>query len=234
MPPGRVSPADYAALSRLHARGRAAPGSADRAHPGAAGSWHWHPEGRERRASRERFAMNEPRAFPWDALPRIERGALSARSELSSRAAAGIDVRRLGLAVAELLGEDAELGEVRLTERRRGEQAAPSIVRRAHAAVSGSRPALDVAGPSQTWRARASRDCSASVSSSAGPIRASTLPCAGPVRRWRSRWRAGPRAARHRSSIADAGAGAEWLSGRARDPTAGRQTLPAGADVPRP
>jgi flagellar motor switch/type III secretory pathway protein FliN len=71
--------------------------------------------------------MNGPRAFPWDALPRIERGALSARSELSSRAAAGIDVRRLGRAVAELLGEDAELGEVRLTERRRGEQAAPSI-----------------------------------------------------------------------------------------------------------
>jgi flagellar motor switch/type III secretory pathway protein FliN len=71
--------------------------------------------------------MSEPRAFPWEKLPRVERAALRARRELSSRVAAGIDLRRLSQALGQLLGSDTELGEVVLGERRRGEEPAPSL-----------------------------------------------------------------------------------------------------------
>ncbi len=62
--------------------------------------------------------MTAVRAYPWASLPRVERAALRARRELRRRVAATIDGRRLRLALAQLLGEDAELGEVTLTERR--------------------------------------------------------------------------------------------------------------------
>jgi flagellar motor switch/type III secretory pathway protein FliN len=72
--------------------------------------------------------MSEPSPFPWDKLPRIERGALEARRELRGRVAAGVDLRRLRQALVQLLGADAELGDVVLAERRRGPEAAPSVL----------------------------------------------------------------------------------------------------------
>jgi flagellar motor switch/type III secretory pathway protein FliN len=68
-----------------------------------------------------------PRAFPWDRLPRVERAALQARRELSNRVAAGLDVRRLRLALGQLLGADAELGDVVLGERRCGSEPPSSL-----------------------------------------------------------------------------------------------------------
>jgi len=67
------------------------------------------------------------RAFPWERLPRIERGALRARRELMSRVGTGIDVARLGRALGQLLGDDAELGDVVLVEQRRAEQPEPGL-----------------------------------------------------------------------------------------------------------
>jgi type III secretion protein Q len=58
------------------------------------------------------------REYPWARLPRVERAALSARRELRRRVAAGVDGRRLRLALAQLLGDDAELGDVTHTEQR--------------------------------------------------------------------------------------------------------------------
>jgi flagellar motor switch/type III secretory pathway protein FliN len=71
--------------------------------------------------------VSEPRAFPWEKLPRIERAALRARRELRGRVAAGLDLRQLRQALGQLLGADAELGDVLLAERRRGPEPAPSI-----------------------------------------------------------------------------------------------------------
>src|SRR5690606_2594141 len=68
------------------------------------------------------------RAFPWRRLPRVERAALRARRELRSRVAAGIDLGRLSRALGQLLGDDAELGDVVLAEQRRGQAPAPSIL----------------------------------------------------------------------------------------------------------
>jgi flagellar motor switch/type III secretory pathway protein FliN len=70
--------------------------------------------------------MSEPRAYPWDKLPRVERAALEARRELRGRVAAGVDVRRLSHALGQLLGADAEIGDVLLGERRAPEPT-PSI-----------------------------------------------------------------------------------------------------------
>lgn len=65
------------------------------------------------------------RAFPWEQLPRVEQAALRARRELQSRALASIDPARLTRALGQLLGDDAELAEVTLAERR-GARATPS------------------------------------------------------------------------------------------------------------
>jgi flagellar motor switch/type III secretory pathway protein FliN len=67
------------------------------------------------------------RAFPWERLPRIERAAVRARRELTKRVVAGIDSARLSRALGQLLGEDAELGDVLIAEQRRGERAAPTL-----------------------------------------------------------------------------------------------------------
>jgi len=67
------------------------------------------------------------RAFPWERLPRVERAALRARRELTSRVAAGIDVGRLSRALGQLLGDDAELGDVLIAEPCQGAREAPSI-----------------------------------------------------------------------------------------------------------
>lgn len=71
--------------------------------------------------------MSAVRAFPWERLPRIERGALEARRELTRRVGAGIDVVRLGRALGQLLGDDVELGDVVIGEPCRSAQHAPSL-----------------------------------------------------------------------------------------------------------
>jgi type III secretion protein Q len=78
------------------------------------------------RAMTER-ATSEPTAFPWDRLPRVERAALRARRELQGRVAAGLDLRRLSQALGQLLGADTELGDVLVSECRRGSEPSPSI-----------------------------------------------------------------------------------------------------------
>ncbi|HTV21002.1 MAG TPA: hypothetical protein VMG12_20090, partial [Polyangiaceae bacterium] len=67
------------------------------------------------------------RAFPWERVPRVERGALKARRELTNRVVAGIDATRLSRAIGQLLGDDAELGDVVLVEQRRGAEPAPTL-----------------------------------------------------------------------------------------------------------
>jgi flagellar motor switch/type III secretory pathway protein FliN len=72
--------------------------------------------------------MNDTiRAFPWQRLPRVERAALRARRELTRRVVAGIDGARLARALGQLLGDDAELGDVMISEKRRGEHVVPTI-----------------------------------------------------------------------------------------------------------
>ena len=66
------------------------------------------------------------RAFPWERLPRVDRAALHARRELQSRVVAGIDAARLSRAIAQLLGADAELGDVMLVEQRRAARSEPA------------------------------------------------------------------------------------------------------------
>ena len=69
--------------------------------------------------------MNGVGVFPWQRVPRLERGAVEARRELSKRLR-GLDLSQLGTALRQLLG-DAELLSVDLQQRRRGQlSAAPS------------------------------------------------------------------------------------------------------------
>jgi flagellar motor switch/type III secretory pathway protein FliN len=71
--------------------------------------------------------MNTVRAFPWERLPRVGRAELAARRELSSRVESSIDRERLVEALGQLLGGDAELAAVELTQQQRSEASAPSL-----------------------------------------------------------------------------------------------------------
>jgi flagellar motor switch/type III secretory pathway protein FliN len=71
--------------------------------------------------------MSAVAAFPWERFPRLERVAVEARRELSSRLTSGLELARVPGALRQLLGEDVELGSVELSEQRRGELAAPSM-----------------------------------------------------------------------------------------------------------
>ncbi len=71
--------------------------------------------------------MSSVRAFPWERLPRLPRAAVEAQRELSSRVGVGLDLARLPQALGQLLGEDASLVGVELSQRRRSELAVPAM-----------------------------------------------------------------------------------------------------------
>jgi type III secretion protein Q len=71
--------------------------------------------------------MNTVRAYPWEKLPRVGRAQLAAQRELARRVDSSIDRERLVIALGQLLGSDAELVGVELTQQRRGDVAAPSL-----------------------------------------------------------------------------------------------------------